>query len=618
MYLSNRLQLCTILLGVNLSLNLCLLSPDIKTKTIVFAALSLGFFLCKKEYIELYITDLIVFAFIASIATSTILSPYHLCIPLVFVLLTAFLSYWLLCKSFFANRAGKQMAIFFLRVVNCFTLSVALLGLYEYLSFAFLGKSNGMLIPYVLPASSSARVTGIYGQPNLFCLLLLSGILSFFYSYLHDSAFSQAKCRIKMLYFLPLFVVALCLFLTGSRAGLLAMLCTVLFMCFVFTRKQYLAFQPTKRRRFSTMLVVLVFAYFASLLLNYFFSVAGTRVLVSDGVSVEARFVFWAAAWLIFLDHPWFGIGLGNYELYLPAYLPKAHQWLGFVQYEAMGYTKWAHNEFLQLTCEGGVFVLLLLVFLLGCFGYQLVKFARGSCKWCPLKLYSHLFLIPFIVQSMFSWPLRHPGLLVLFFTFVALLTSQYPVRTLTAPSWAKCCFKSFAFIGLIAVVFITVQEIKIGLFARDMTFENARDRFSRFESLIAEPCTTYPLLLYITPRYVKIALKQKDVEFGEQILPYVEGLARMQGAHWQWGNLASVYNLLGQREHAHKAIAEAIEVRPSEDKYWAFQHYLNMQDASEKTGRPLEEFLPIPPGGDAADFKGLFDIEHNFRTDTL
>jgi len=27
----------------------------------------------------------------------------------------------------------------------------------------------------------------------------------------------------------------------------------------------------------------------------------------------------------------------------------RAYEWLGFVQYEAMGYTKWAHNELFQL-----------------------------------------------------------------------------------------------------------------------------------------------------------------------------------------------------------------------------------------------------------------------------
>jgi hypothetical protein len=34
------------------------------------------------------------------------------------------------------------------------------------------------------------------------------------------------------------------------------------------------------------------------------------------------------------------------------------------------------------------------------------------------------------------------------------------------------------------------------------------------------------------------------------------------------------------------------------------------MQDAAEKTGRPLGDFLPIPPGGDAKDLKNLFDFE--------
>ncbi len=608
--MNSYIQILVLFFLTNYVVLIFFLDPGTKSKAIILGVLCFSFYCFKRnDFFKLtYITFsgiFLVCLFILRGIESTYTFFNHFDI-----LILSSLMFWSLILSRFLSAPDCQ-ALF--KNIICFvgilTFVAALLGMYEYFSFVFLGKSSGMLVPHILPENKSIRIAGIYGQSNLFALFLLSGLLSFFYTYLHNPLFSISQCRIKFLYYLPLFVVALCFFLTGSRAGLLALLCTLLFMCLMVVRKRYLAHQPDFVRKFMMILGAVAIAGLCSYLLNFTFTGAGSRAVISSGVSIEARFVFWAAAWLIFLDHPWFGIGLGNYKFYLSEYLPKAHEWLGFVQFEAMGYTKWAHNEFLQLVCEGGVFVLLLLLFLLGSFSYQLFRFAKGKCDWSPLKFYSHILIIPFIIQSMFSWPMRHPGLLVLFVTFLAMLAAQYPGKVIVVPKWGQYSLKGVAFIGLTAVAFVAVQETKMGLFARAMTPENARDGFERFEELVAEPYTEYPLLLHLTPRYVGVALKYEDSEFGAKILPYVEKLTSMQGAHWQWYNLAAIYNLLGQRDRAHDAIESAIKVRPSEERYWSFQHYLNIQDASEKTGRPIEDFLPIPPDGEAKDLKDMFDF---------
>lgn len=607
-----KIQLVVLLIAANLAIVPFYVDPSSKAKALFFSFFCSVFFFLNKRYRWRFplVLDYSVCLFIA-----LLFLPHALFIPqtqsfFVYVALATLIIFWFFLQSYFVDVDGAGNAKFFLRFLSTFGLIVSLLGLYEFFSFAWLGRSHGMLISYLMPVDKGVRVAGIYGQPNLFGLLLLVCILVYVYSYLHDPAFSQLTRRYSTFCYLPFFVVCLVFFLTGSRAGLLAMVCTLVFVALMVVRNRYLAFQPMLKRKFNCLLVVLVLAWIGSYFLNYTFTGVGSRAMEPAGISADARFVFWAAAWLIFLDHPWFGVGLDNFKFYLPEYLPKAHEWLGFVQYEAMGYTKWAHNELLQLACEGGVFVFLLLLLLLGYFGYQMVKFAQGRCEWCPLKFYSHLFIVPFIIQSMFSWPMRHPGLLVLFFTFLAMLAAQYSGKTIEVSSCAKYAFRSLALLNLIAVVFISVQEAKIGLFARAMTLENARTGFGYFEKLISEPCAEYSMLLHITPRYVHVALRQKDVEFGKKILPYVKKLAEIQGAHWQWYNLSAVYNLLGQRSLAHVAIKAAIDVRPSEQKYWSFQHYLNILDASEQTGRSLEDFMPTRAGGDAKDFEGIFDVE--------
>ena len=64
----------------------------------------------------------------------------------------------------------------------------------------------------------------------------------------------------------------------------------------------------------------------------------------------------------MFFDHPLWGIGLDNFQFYLPAYMPQAYSSLGVVLYEAMANTKWSHNEILQLLSEGGIIALFLVV----------------------------------------------------------------------------------------------------------------------------------------------------------------------------------------------------------------------------------------------------------------
>jgi len=68
--------------------------------------------------------------------------------------------------------------------------------------------------------------------------------------------------------------------------------------------------------------------------------------LTPENWSVVERMAHWQAAWEMFLDHPWFGIGPGNYATaYDDYYLPG---WL-----EPLGH---AHNYYLNLAAETGVF----------------------------------------------------------------------------------------------------------------------------------------------------------------------------------------------------------------------------------------------------------------------
>lgn len=489
---------------------------------------------------------------------------------------------------------------------------VSCLGLYAYSSFAVLGGGHGDLISYLLPINKSLRISGVYGQPNLFALVLLTGILVFVYSHLHNGALFDD--RYSRLTYLPLLTVAVTFFLTGSRAGLLAFLSLFVILIWLMLRKRYLENDNQKKKSFVKILCVLIFAFMISYALNYWLSASGVRALTEPGKSFEARLVFWLSAILIFLDYPWFGVGLGNYKYYLSQYINEAYELLGFVQYDAMGYTKWAHNELLQLLCECGMFVFLIVIGMLFLYVYQMYQFGRGKYNWTPLKLFSYLFLAPFVIQSMFSWPMRHPALLVLFFTFLSLLLSQNQLRFITLSSWFGLMIRFVAFAAFLFILFLGYQEFQLRSFAKRLDNGGVKATLNEFEELVTNPYIEVSLLLNMTPRYVQAAMQDRDGDFAGKIFPYVKHLAILQGAHWQWFNLSLTYHLLGNDSDARSAVKNAIDLWPVEQRYWNFQHYLNMLKASRATGRPIEDFLPIPPGGTAEDLEGLFDLNDRIK----
>jgi len=509
-------------------------------------------------------------------------------------------------------ESSVELRLLFLRIFSAFVLVAALLGLYQYFSFFLCGKSTEPLISYLLPPAISQRVMGIYGQPNFTALLLLVGLLVYLYLYLHDKEYQTI--HLHWLKFLPFLTIAVVFFLTGSRAGLLAFGLTFLLLCWLVVRHRYLFGEACQRRRFCFLLVVLISAFCIAYGLNRILLVPGVRELGAAGMSTETRFVLWTAAALIFIDHPWLGVGIDNFKFYLPKYVNSAHDLLGFVEYDAMGYTSWAHNEFLQLSCEGGIVVFVALSLALGCLFYPLIMYARGRRNWTPLKLYSHLFLVPFVIHSMFSWPMRYSPLVILFFAFGYMLLSQCRRKSIIMTLFWQNVVRFLALCGVVATLFIASHEMHMGHLTRVINSDVVPDTFHEFELLVKEPYSEYPLLSRVLPHYINTAICEKNVALSEKILPYIERLTEVQGAYWQWFYLAHIYHLVGRYEDAELAVANAIELRPTEQVYWGFQHYLNMLKASDRTGQPLENFLPIPPGGTAEDLEGIFDFDDKVK----
>lgn len=573
-----------------------------------FCFLFLAIFTIKK--FNFYKLDIFLILILIIPSLSAFFSKYYFysCVSLVYIFSIIIFRH-ILVSSFEKN---VDLRLIFLRIFSGFILIVSLLCFYQYFCFFFLGKSSVPLIPYLLPPNESSRISGIYGQPNFTSLLLLVGLLAYFYLYLHDTEYQTT--RLRWLQFFPFLTVTIVFFLTGSRAGFLAFVLTFLLLCWLVVRHRYLNSRPSQRKRFCSLLVVVIGGFCIAYGLNSISLMPGIRALSPGGSSSDTRFLLWAAAVLIFIDHPWLGVGIENFKFYLPKYANSAHDFLGFVEYEAMGYTSWAHNEFLQLVCEGGVIVFLALSLAIGSLFYQIIMYAKGRRNWSPLKLYSHFFLIPFVIQSMFSWPMRYTPLVILFFTFLSLLLSQYHWKTINIPVFFQNILRSIAVFGLVVTLLISIQEIRMESLKEDFKNNSVHGSFSNFERLATDSYSEFPLLLKLLPRYIHIAISEENVVLAEKVLPYIQRLTEIQGTYWQWFYLGHIYHLVGRRDDAMKAVKNAIDLRPTEQVYWGFQHYLNMLNAADETGQPLEDFIPIPPEGTSVNLEGQFDFENKIK----
>ncbi len=123
-----------------------------------------------------------------------------------------------------------------------------------------------------------------------------------------------------------------------------------------------------------------------------------TVEVTSENWAVVERMAHWQAGWYMFLDHPWLGVGAGNYAEAYP------HYFVGMWR-EALGH---AHNYYLNILAElglvGGALLLLLLALAFRQLGVPLVRseFARDTF-WRAVLAGVFGGLVVFCIHNMFD-----------------------------------------------------------------------------------------------------------------------------------------------------------------------------------------------------------------------
>ena len=198
--------------------------------------------------------------------------------------------------------------------------------------------------------------------------------------------------------FLGLFLLAVCLLLTFSRGGWVGFLSAGLLMLFLFGKRKF----------------ILLFFCFFMLAMVLFPMIRERAIFIFQSGGDANRFALWRGAWAMIKERPFLGKGIGTFMPYFSSYIKG----LG-VQY--------AHNSFLQIWAETGIFALGSFLSFIALILWQGIEAFRRSQDYITLGLLCAIF--GFLVLSFFDNHLYKVQLAVLFWFMIGMLVAVSNIK---------------------------------------------------------------------------------------------------------------------------------------------------------------------------------------------
>lgn len=233
-------------------------------------------------------------------------------------------------------------------LISCFLVSV--FGIYQFLGdVAGLSPSlTGLREHYTSAVFGFPRVQSTCLEPLYFANYLLIPI-SLCLALLLKKKEKESRFPIKPLYLvLILGLASVNLVLTLSRGGYLGFVTVIFLSLVIFFRSLF-----TWKKVLTFILIVLI----AFTSVYYFLRLAGKEKAletfltqatnIAQGPAVTERTSTYEEAWRLFKEHPWLGIGVGNFG---PAYAKHSQ-----IIPEEIGWPI-VNNEFLEILAEVGIF----------------------------------------------------------------------------------------------------------------------------------------------------------------------------------------------------------------------------------------------------------------------
>jgi len=126
------------------------------------------------------------------------------------------------------------------------------------------------------------------------------------------------------------------------------------------------------------------------------------------------RFLYWLATWVMINEHPFLGMGVGTFMANFTKYMYNLNPYI---------YPSYAHNCYLQIWAETGIFSLTSFIAFVVWVGYYGIKIFLASHDFLLLGLLAGVF--GFLVHSIFDSNLYSLRLVIFFWIWIGLIVAR-------------------------------------------------------------------------------------------------------------------------------------------------------------------------------------------------
>ncbi len=233
---------------------------------------------------------------------------FHFTLMQIYMFVSCFLLFIMVINIFNKDDAINRFTFFFLFIGGLKIFQVAS----QYLFENILGNSFCFFLP---TKANSNHFAGYLAM----VILIGLGVLWFM----------TVGRSIKLYIILCLLIGPVLMFLTNSRAGMIALVFSFLILLYMKNKKFFIL---------GLLIIPLILIYFL------FFSKMGAGFKRGDPYAYE-RLIIWRDSIQLFSDYPFLGSGLGTFRDYYPRYK----------SIEGIRTTQYAHNEYLNILVEMGL-----------------------------------------------------------------------------------------------------------------------------------------------------------------------------------------------------------------------------------------------------------------------
>lgn len=301
------------------------------------------------------------------------------------------------------------------KIVFLFTVVVFLQCIFQLKDFINLSNSQSISV-------ALENLSGNTGSINIFAANLAAKI-----PFLLFGIFTFSKLK-KWLSIVTLFLAALLILLTASRASFLGLsIEVVIFLVLLFKIQSN---HKANIRLIITIIIPLIFSYFTANLIMQKSNDTGRFKSVNSRVgeianlsntSSETRLALWNNAIEISQKNPIFGIGIGNWQI-------ESIPYEKYLRNE-LQYSIHTHNDFLEITAETGLLngLIFLLIFIFAAI-VNIKRIVKNNDTQIKLiAAVTLLMLVTYGIDSVFNFPLHRPTMQLILALILALTLVNIP-----------------------------------------------------------------------------------------------------------------------------------------------------------------------------------------------